>query len=284
MTASTRLTRFLSDVSTEEINKQFGVYKQFLSEQERRAARDGLAETPMYSTQNPIFLCRTTCYGGFGSVEPYESMPAWLVDIRRRVELNVGVHNAYFNAAVIVCLAVDSDRVDWHRVSLPTSSDKLHRFALVTVDGPAQFEMRDKYNLNNAEASVRMDSGQLTLINPGGPVRHQWRVVPMDSAAVVPSSSRKRKSDTTESKASAPPPASWHIVFMNLPDPNDAVRREMVLALYRAFRYGAQLTDVLREPHLKLTLQVATGIDSGKRQMLLDELIPVKKEGQKIKK
>lgn len=269
-----------------EIDKQFIVLKLFLDEQERRAARDSLAQTPMYSTQNPIFLCRTTCYGGFGSAEPYEPMPAWLANIRRRVELNVGVHNAYFNAAVIVCLAVDSDRVEWHRVSVPIAADRLHRFALVTVDGPAQFEMRDTHKLNGAEASVKMDAGQLTVIKPGGPARHQWRVVPtasVSAAAAATSSSRKRKSAAGETKPVAPP-ASWHIIFMKLPDPSDEVRRESVFALYRAFRYGAQLADVLREPHIKLTLQVATGLDSGKRQMLLDELIPVKKEEHKNKK
>jgi hypothetical protein len=249
-------------------NDQFAVLPSFLNEHECRQARANIDQTPMYSSQDPVYRCRTTCYGGVAGIEPHEPMPAWMATIRRRIELVLGVNYTHFNAAAVVCLTVDSDCVQWHALPRQHVGD-LARMAVLTLDGTALFAMRKSALQLNAPSSplpsAPLTPGQLLLTRPGIAVRNQWRLDRQLAAA------RTGKRKTTDSEP------SWHIVFFRLLD-GDSVRQRAAQSLYQTFRYGAHLAQVLREPHHKLVLQVSSGTDSRKRQLLIEHLMPVKKE------
>lgn len=238
----------------------------FLDEQALANARLELGKIPMYSTDGATRRCRSTCYGGFASVEPYEPMPSWLGDIRRRVELNAGVAYTHFNAVALVCLVVDSDYVDWR--SALYERPHTARTAILTLDGIAHIELNSTPELRKP---VLATAGQLVLASPGSAQRNRWR---LKAAAEFGPSARKRK-NLAEGQTSE----SWHLVFMHLLDhEHEELKRDTVHRMYKAFRYGMHLPDVLREPAFKLNLQVAIGCDTSKRQLLLDDMIPVKKE------
>lgn len=248
---------------------QYVVLDSFLSDSESKQAQAALRDIPMYSTQDAVYRCRTTCYGGFPATEPYEPMPDWLANIRWRVELNAGVHYTHFNAVAVVCLAVDGDCVQWH--ALPRQHvGGLARMAIVTLDGAAVFQtLLPPLSLNQPvhAPTVEVCAGQLVLVPPRMAVSGQWR---LDRPVA-----RKRKTE---------PPASWHLVFFRLLDTRSVLQQQAVRLLYQTFRYGTQLARVLREPHFKLALQVAVGTDTRMRQLLLEELMPVKKERRTVVK
>jgi hypothetical protein len=248
-------------------NDQFLVLPSFLNENECKQARANINQTPMYSSQDPVYRCRTTCYGGVAGIEPHEPMPAWMATLRRRIELVLGVNYTHFNAAAVVCLSVDSDCVQWHALPRQHVGD-LARMAVLTLDGAALFAMRKSALQLNAPSSLPnapLTAGHLLLARPGTAVRNQWR---LDRRLIAPRTA-KRKATNDE--------PSWHIVFFRLLDGDD-VRQRAAQSLYQTFRYGAQLARVLREPHHKLVLQVSSGTHSRKRQLLIEHLMPVKKE------
>ena len=240
----------------------------FLNEAELADAAAGVAETAMYATQNPVFMCRTTCYGGFASAEPYEPMPAWLAKIRRAVELHLGLAYTFFNAAALVCLAVDSDCVDWHQ--LPPN---IRCVASLVLAGTALVEARKPHQLNPA-AALQLRAGQLSSTNHGVCPGFQLRLSPVPVATASTSTGKRKETATSAIEGGM----SWHLMLMHLPATSKLEQREEVDWLYRTFRYGTQLTSVLREPQLKLVLQVVSGTDAVARQLRLDELFPVKKE------
>lgn len=250
-------------------NDRLVVLSGFLNESECKQARTNIDQTPMYSSQDPVYRCRTSCYGGVAGVEPHEPMPPWMATIRRRVELVLGVNYTHFNAAAIVCLMVDGDCVQWH--GLPRQHvGNLARMAMLTLDGTALFGFRKSALRVNAPQTASLSAGHLLVTGPGIAVRNEWRL-DRDTAAV---GTGKRKITNTE--------PSWHIVFFRLLDDKD-VRQQATNAFYQTFRYGPHLARVVREPHHKLVLQVSSGASSHKRQLLLEQLMPVKKERAAVK-
>lgn len=241
----------------------------FLGERECALATERLMQTPMYAIDAHY---RSTCYGGTPGFEPNEPMPPWLAAVRRRIELNLGVVANHFNFAALLCFEDDDARTDWLTMSA-AHIGALGRLALITVGADTEFHVRSAARLNDRPSPpTTLRAGTLTVAPPGVAVRSQWRL-----QVGARTNQRKRSAPTGTGD---PVRVSWHILFFQTCS-DEPTKVQTVRELYRQYRYGAQLSRVLAEPHVKLELQHFVRTARRKRQLRIDQVLPqgqVKKE------
>jgi hypothetical protein len=251
----------------------------FLSAADRDAVGRHIGDMPLYRPGSATLQCSTTCYGGFGGHDLCEPMPPWLAVVRRQAEVNLGVFYGYFNAAAIICLEHESEHAGWLRLERIAP---LSRVAVLTIGTAAVLQMRAGEPAVEYTSVVR--HATLTRTNPGAAARHEWRFAVLQAPAVEPIV-RKRKAVAVQKEERGAPPPSYQIVFMSLRGEEErSVAYQSMRYLYKTFRYGELLGPVMREPHLKLSLQHFVGAStSRKRQVLLSDAfanIKVKEEKQ----
>jgi len=250
----------------------------FLGAADRDAVGRHIGDMPLYRPGGVALQCSTTCYGGFSGHDLYEPMPPWLAVARRQAEVNLGVFYGYFNAAAIICLADESEHAGWLRLERIAP---LSRVAVLTIGAAAVLQMRA--GEPPVEYTSVVKHATLTRTNPGVATRHEWRFAVLQAPAVEPTVRKRKAVASPDEKRGGAPPPSYQIVFMCLRgDQERSVAYQSMRYLYKTFRYGELLGPVMREPHLKLSLQHFVGATtSRKRQVLLSDAfahIKVKEE------
>jgi hypothetical protein len=227
--------------------------------------RPDLEKTPLFRPGHRETKCATTCYGGFAGIELYEPMPTWISEIRRRVELYLGVHHTHFNCAALFKLDQAGDCLRDFMLP-PDMSGSLSRMALITLSGNAHIQF-DQWKAKLGSDTVRygcdLRAGEWIPFAPGA--AFQWRMKIEEHAL-------EKMQRIRDGSAMKP---SWHLLFFHMAA-NTRTQEEIESDfLYSTFRYGNKLAMVTREPHLKLNLQIPKATS---RQKLLSDFVKVKKE------
>ncbi len=229
--------------------------RSFLNAEESRVEFERLRQTPLYRTGAKALHCDTTLYGGLTAHEPYEPMPPRLVELRRRVELHLGLFYGYFSVAAVRRLG-PADSISWTAESADVFGH-LSTFAFLSITAEPQenartLELRSLSDSQPNTHSVRLASGDLFVLRRGAYRKYQYRM-PLETSATG---------------------IHWQIVFAHLP-PIDSRRKQRLAVdkLYHQYRYGSQLPQVKLEPHLKHSLSIVPEqAAQSLRQMTITEM------------